>query len=428
MKKCGFLFLMFIAYMAQAQTVWHKPEVQWNRSTADSIPAVEEYTVMTVFRSLEPDTLELIWGITERDTLRRGILTNGVFAPTIGLGTFTHKRDFSRWSIYYYRTGCHMDTARHYALHFGSAMAYYTKDSIAHADSLPSAIEMEEFAWFPHAITRHESATFLTYLALKYGITLDEQASYIAPSGDTLWSSTADKDYYHRIVGIGIDTLHSWAATTSSTKESAKMLVSCGALHTGDYIIIGDNDGENTWILQPDGNYRMERQWRLRSTATNIPVVLSWKPGTEDLASDSVWLVITDASERQIGRHRPSEIVGDSLLRFPILLTDTLLTLQIESTGQQITRRNKAPRNSSNTSSEKGLKSRYDAQGRIIVEGLMAYETYDFYLYDSTGKLVQTLQNVVGGSALTGTLPSGVYHIEITQYNNIIGDVRVVVK
>ena len=394
----------------------------------DSIPAVEEYTVMTVFRSLEPDTLELIWGITEGDTLRRGILTNGVFVPTIGIGTFKEKRDFSRWSIYYYRTGCHMDTARHYALHFGSAMAYYTKDSVAHADSLPSAIEMEEFAWFPHAITRHESATFLTYLALKYGITLDEQASYIAPSGDTLWSSTADKDYYHRIVGIGIDTLHSWAAPTSSTKESAKMLVSCGTLHTGDYIIIGDNDGENTWLLQPDGNYRMERQWRLRSTAANIPVVLSWKPGSEELVSDSIWLVLTDADERQIGRHCPAETVGDSLLRFPLLLTDTLLTLQIESPGSQIARKNKALRTDRSTSSDKGLTSFYDAQGRIIVEGLTAEETCDFYLYDSTGKLVQTLQNVVGGSVLTGTLPAGVYHIEIVQYNSIIGDVRVVVK
>ena len=428
MKKCVFLFLMSIACLAQAQTVWHKPEVLWDKAMEDSIPTTEEYTVMTVFRCLEPNSLQLIWGITEQDTLRRGILTNGLFTSAFGIASCSTKRDFSRWSIYYYRTGCHMDTARHYALHFGPATAYYTKDSVLHADSLPAAIEMGEFVWFPRALMRHESGTFLTYLALKYGITLDEQASYIASSGDTLWNSTADKDYYHRIVGIGIDTLHGWTETSSRTKESANMLVSCEVLHSGDYIIVGDNDGENTWILQPDGNYRMERQWRLRSTATNTPVLLSWKPELKDLDPDSVWLVMTDASERQVGRLRPSEIVGDSLLQFPVLLNDTLLTLQIESTGSQIARKNRTLRTGRNTSSKKELTSSYDSQGHIIVEGLTADETYDFYLYDSTGKLVRTLQNVVGGSVLTGTLPAGVYHIEIVQYNSFIGDVRIVVK
>ena len=410
-----------------AQTVWHKTEPTLSLPIDDSIPAVEDYSVITVLRSIDPDTQQLLWGITEHDTLRKGVLTGGIFTPETGLCSFSNRRDFSHWSIYYYHTGCAMDTTDRYALHLGPAIAHYLTDSVCRDTLLSARITMDEFVWFPRSLSRQESGAFITYLALKHGITLDEEASYVTPTGDTLWHSLYDNDYYHRVVGIGVDSLHGWFFGLSRTKEQAEMLLGCDSLRQGEYILIGDNDGEQSWTMQPDGRYRLERRWRLRLMGkTPVPVVLMWRPA--DALSDSTWLVITNADEQQIARLQPAGIVGDSLWQFPVILTDTLLTLQVETEGVAASRRNKAPRAGSNTSSDYELIAHYDQQGQISVEGLAADIAYDYYLYDSAGKLIRTLTDVVGSSALVGTLPTGVYLIEIIQHGHIIGDIRVIVK
>lgn len=424
-----FIYVLLSAVTLSAQTLWYQTDSLRTLSRTDSIPATEEYTVMTVIRSLDTDTSQLLWGIMADDTLSRGVLTDGVFTRSAGPLTFSNKRDFSRWSIYYYHTGCRMDTTKHHALHIGTSMAYYTKDSVRHNDTLPATIAMEEFLWFPYTLPRLERASLLTYLALKYGITLDEQASYITPSGDTIWHNINDRDYYHRVVGIGVDTTHHWQSALSQTKENAEMLVSCTASRLNEHIILGDNDGDYNWLLQPDGLYRMERQWRLRKNSqAEVPVVLMWKPTKANIRTDSTWLILTNTNEQQIARLLPSSIIGDTLWQFPVTLSDTLLTLQIESVGANTTRHNRAPKNSSSQPNSNNLTAQYDASGRIIICGLNADETYDYYLYDSAGKLIKTLTDVVASSALTGTLPTGIYHIEIIQHGQIVGDVRVVVK
>ena len=431
MKK-NILIIICIGFFCSvySQPLWYQTDSLRTLSRTDSISATEEYTAMTVFRSLETDTSQVLWSILADDTLLCGVLTDGVFTRSAGPLTFSQKRDFSRWSIYYYHTGCRMDTTKHHALHIGPTMAYYTKDSVPHRDSLSAAIEMEEFLWFPYTLPRLERGSLLTYLALKYGITLDEQASYITPAGDTIWHNTLDRDYYHRVVGIGVDTTHLWYSALSQTKENAEMLVSCTAGRLNEYIILGDNDGDYNWLLQPDGLYRMERQWRLRkSSSTNLPVTLMWKPTKVNVSPDSTWLILTNTTnEQQITRLLPSSIIGDTLWQFPVTLSDTLLTLQIESVGTNTARRNRAPKNSGSQPNSNNLTAQYDASGRIIICGLNADETYDYYLYDSAGKLIRTINDVVGSSALTGTLPTGIYHIEIIQHGQIVGDVRVVVK
>lgn len=98
---------------------------------------------------------------------------------------------------------------------------------------------MEEFVFFPGSVSRLESAAWQTYLALKYGVTLD-YAPYVSPMRDTLWSPESDADYYHRIVGIGSDSLHQWSASCSSSKENATLqLVAPEPLAEGIYQFAG---------------------------------------------------------------------------------------------------------------------------------------------------------------------------------------------
>ena len=426
MKKVIFLIVcLLVVCCTSAQDIWHRPDSLLTFPLTDSIPATDKYSVYVVLRSLDPDTSQLLWGITENDTLRTGILTDGLFTEGAGIIRSDSPRDFSHWSIYYYHTGCRMDTSKRYALHLGAAMACW-QDSVPQARQLTANIAMDEFAYFSKPLRRTESASFLTYLALKYGITLDG-APYVTPQGDTLWSVAQDRNYYHRVTGIGADSVHQWTAIRSESKEGAEMRIVCQGLREGEYMLAGDNDGGLYGILQANGLYRMERQWRLRKQSQSPQTVtIEWNARDVN-TSDSMILVVADVNERETGRYLPAHIVGDSVYVYPLTVSDTLLTLQLESPhaiSDRSTSR-KAPKNNSPTA---GLTAYYGESGRIVVGGLSVERRYDYYLYDSSGKLVQVLAEVVGNEVLTGTLPPGVYHIEVVREGVIVGDVRIIVK
>jgi|GEM_PF-4623021 len=123
-----------------------------------------------------------------------------------------------------------------------------------------------------------------TYLALKYGITLER--SYISTNEDTLFSIFSDAEYFHDVAGIGR------ADTTSLRQKQSK------SINNGSIVTIGLNDiqssnganavdfpSDETWLVwghndestcwtnvnfdvgpDPSGSrnhyYRMDRQWK----------------------------------------------------------------------------------------------------------------------------------------------------------------------
>ena len=69
MKHSITLILLLSTITLSAQTLWYQTDSLRTLSRTDSIPATEEYTVMTVVRSLDTDTFQLLWGIMADDTL-----------------------------------------------------------------------------------------------------------------------------------------------------------------------------------------------------------------------------------------------------------------------------------------------------------------------------------------------------------------------
>ncbi|MEO2256119.1 S-layer homology domain-containing protein [Paenibacillus amylolyticus] len=66
---------------------------------------------------------------------------------------------------------------------------------------------IEEIIVYDHALTDAERQKVSTYLAIKYGYTLDQTVanSYIISNNDTIWDSVANAVYTHRVTSIGRD-------------------------------------------------------------------------------------------------------------------------------------------------------------------------------------------------------------------------------
>ncbi|MFB0843406.1 cadherin-like beta sandwich domain-containing protein [Paenibacillus oleatilyticus] len=123
-----------------------------------------------------------------------------------------------------------------------------------------------------------------SYLALKYGLTLNEgQSDYVDSIGSTVWSKDANAGYGNRITGIGKDSGSGLEQKQSKSQEdgalvtiaagteiraSNKEVASGSIVNDKSFLMFGDNNGATTYSKDVDnsGLKRMERVFKFVKT------------------------------------------------------------------------------------------------------------------------------------------------------------------
>lgn len=390
------LILFILTQSISASCIWHHPDSLVVLPQEDSVAYMEDYTCYSVLRSADTVSAPL-WSFVANDTIRYGVLTDGVIVS----GTYIpsrHPRDFSQWSVYAYHSGIRMDSTLSYTFRLDSG-----------------SVEMEELVFIPGSLTRRESAAWQSYLAMKYGITLD-YAPYIAPNGDTLWSEKNDDEFYHRVVAIGADSAHLWQTSQSASKEHATIqLVAHTPLREGQYILLGDNDGEESWSLQADGSSQLLRTWRMKQHNIDQPFSIVWHPTVEVTHPDSVVLKVINHYDVEQHSIHPDSIVGDSAYWFTCPAISETMMLQI-STIEEEDITSFTPDVVYNTSS-----------GTIAMNNLDPDKIYSYALYTHVGQLLFRPSPSRPDAIHVGNLPAGVYRIEAFENNQIAASAPLVV-
>lgn len=396
--------------------VWHKQVEMPIRGMIDSIPCADSYTLFAVVRNPEPSSAQWLWCFAENDTLVEAVHTNGVFTREAGVLFSNTHRDFSRWSIYRYYSGCHSDSSKVRSLSLCSLGAFVADSAVT--DTVHSRMEMKEAAYFSGSILRTASDMFLTYLAVKYGITLD-YAPYISCGGDTLLHPDYDASYYHRITGIGNDTSRMWYAQKSFTLDTAIWSLMTDTLCPGEYVLMSDNDGTLYPSVQADGSYRLNREWMLRAhvkqpVSVKMELAMNALP---DIPYDSLWLIVTDADGLPRYTIPAEDIVPDSLCQFALPAVDhTPLLLSLYGTAA------KAEHQRTQQKTQQNNNVWYNAQeGVIEVAQSLQGKSCTAMLYDSTGKLIGSVRTQMPLSVRA--LPGNAYHIEIVTDGTIVGSI-----
>lgn len=417
MKKTAVLVtiaMLCTAASVCSQTVWLRPDSLLQLPCSENISCTEEYSIVAVLKSLEPDSTQLLWGVRSDDTLRSAFLTNGSFRERGGVYCSQQKRDYSKWCVCYYHTGCRMDTMQSHQLWLGPSKVYYT-DSVSHADSLEANVSIRELLYVSGRFSRWEAASWQSYMAMKYGITLD-YAPYLSSSGDTLWHHEQDADYYHRIVAIGTDSLHKWSATCSASLENASMLIqTMDSLAEGEYLLLGDNGMDEAWSMLPDGRDGLVRSWRLRQhTASPQDVTLVWHPTLLVAQPDSVRLLISDEDGHALSCVAADSVVGDTAYWFSCHLAQEVMHLRIVSAESK--------------DAELSAEVTYDASsGTLSIPFLDPDKTYNYAFYTQVGQLLFRPAPSPPNSVSVGVLPPGVYRIEAFDGNRIVASRPVII-
>ncbi|MBP2110703.1 S-layer homology domain-containing protein [Paenibacillus silagei] len=181
-------------------------------------------------------------------------------------------------------------------------------------------------------ITSADAAKIETYLAVKYGITLNHD--YIGTDGTLLWSKTANAAYHHNVAGLGRDNLEDLNQKQSrSINKDTQVAIGLGglaeansgntaALANGQYLIWGDN-GEPLKFTQQLGStdwYQAERIWKVQNNG-NVGEVEIAIPAAA--APETVKLLVsdTDTDFSQATEYELSPIILGNTAHYAVKVT-----------------------------------------------------------------------------------------------------------
>lgn len=423
MNKIRIIFILFsllivIESVAQTQTDWSP--VVWRAtndtlsvtmSYDDSIPAVERYMLFSVVKSLSPDSSQLLWSINENDSMMYGVFTDGSYNKHSG---FIHKQtnlDFSQWKVFVYQQGCATDTNKQYSLHIGAL------------DSVPSNIMIPEYLFFSSTMKPKQKMAIQTYLAIKYGITLD-YAPYLTGEYDTIWNPKTEEKYYHRVIGIGYDTISTLLQTESKSACPNPITLYDYSISSGGYTLCGDNDKTLEWISYEYGGFRVDRSWRVRSNQP--PFVLSFDPTILQHA-DTIVLAILDNDNQIISNTLPDSIDMFGKLYFTMDSNAADFTFWTNEISNSQTKRKRATNNNQDGRDVVQISYLQNVGGiEFASQGILTPDLYK--MYDSTGRLVSDAPVVFGSARISSNnLPAGVYHVEALCNNVVIGYTKIII-
>jgi hypothetical protein len=207
---------------------------------------------------------------------------------------------------------------------------------------------MAEFILYEQILAEEEIAKIETYLALKYGITL--QSNYCNALGKTVWDGEKDKAYCHNIAGIARDdqlTLNQKQSTSSNAPGELVVGINTiapsnsgntGQANNMDYLVWGHNGRGGTLnqyaATTANETMLLAKNWLMRasgSTANAIATELKIDTKaffTGYLPKESFYLVIDRSGTGDFAPDRctyiaPNNITDDGIASFGGIYWDT---------------------------------------------------------------------------------------------------------
>jgi hypothetical protein len=199
--------------------------------------------------------------------------------------------------------------------------------------------EAAEIMLYPNSVSATDRLKIESYLAIKYGITLDQSVTnYVASDGTTvLWNNIS---YWNDVFGIGNDTGSELSQTSSNsantgsgdgTGQSGKgniVLSNASSLDDGDFLMVGHDNAalsaQYTDIPSSVKQARIAREWKAEHTGDVGTVNLTFEldgislPGTIGTATNDFNILIDSDGDGDFSNataSNPSTVNG-TLLTF----------------------------------------------------------------------------------------------------------------
>ena len=165
--------------------------------------------------------------------------------------------------------------------------------------NLPAQVDIAEAIIYNRTLTAAERNKIESYLAVKYGFTLNQSAAnandYTASNAAIIWDRTANSGYASDITGIGRDDASALSQKQSKSNNASSLVTIYNGTYAGGnfpllnaantnvfpadlyWLLAGDNAGTTTMdqCIYNGKGQRMQRVWKVSRPGTAFPVTLA---------------------------------------------------------------------------------------------------------------------------------------------------------
>lgn len=171
----------------------------------------------------------------------------------------------------------------------------------------PSAVFVPEYIQYDRDLTSAEQLRVHSYLAMKYGFTLDQTIAqnYVSSDATVIWDAAVNVGFISNITAIGRDDLSGLdqRISTNINTTASITLTKTGAFATNkSFIVTGDNNTTGTSSdVASSFDFRSARVWRTNVTGSpgtiglSVDLALSGFP-VKGVASDYAMLIDSDGN------------------------------------------------------------------------------------------------------------------------------------
>ncbi|PWN65939.1 hypothetical protein C1638_006020 [Chryseobacterium oncorhynchi] len=162
--------------------------------------------------------------------------------------------------------------------------------------------DIMEVAWYNRTLTTNEQSRINSYLAVKNGVTLNED--YLSTTSSIVWDRTNNTGYNNNIFGIAKDDFTALHQKQAGSVNSGQLLVisttgfadsnagnSTGLVNDLQFLLTGDNGLKQglsvpfSYTAGSNGitNYRFEGIWKVQNTNNVGTVTVAWPKSVKNL-------------------------------------------------------------------------------------------------------------------------------------------------
>ncbi|SHL07877.1 hypothetical protein [Chryseobacterium polytrichastri] len=158
--------------------------------------------------------------------------------------------------------------------------------------------DIMEIAWYNRTLTGNEQSRVNSYLAVKNGVTLNE--NYLSTASTVVWDKTGNVGYSNNIFGIAKDDFTALHQKQAGSVNNGQQLVisttgfansnasnNIGLANDQQFLMVGDNGLKQSLTVPISGitgvNYRFESIWKAQNTGSVGIVRIAWPAGLESM-------------------------------------------------------------------------------------------------------------------------------------------------
>jgi len=166
---------------------------------------------------------------------------------------------------------------------------------------------LPEYVLYNRVLSFQERLRVESYLALKYGISLNQTypTSYLSSQGKVIWDAEKFAAYSGSIAGIGRDVASGLQQLKSGSSKTPQMLeIEVVELADQDFLIWGDNQQPLTFVRKRGEITKLQRGWmavvsgHANEKSSSLSFSTAWLQEMHPLADDEIyWLAIDDSGK-----------------------------------------------------------------------------------------------------------------------------------